>query len=366
MGGVAGAELKFAAKKAATWGTAVAAGAGDGFLSLPTGIKRTAEVLTDDSLGQFFTAGATPGGVKVEGDIPQYLRFDGCDLFLALFMGVAGVPSTVGVTGKGYIYKWLANNDGMFCTFVKHLKNYIAETPSLKIAGITIKGEVGKPLQLIVNAIGNDVITNSAINTTTTFNSVTILETGNRVNFGQGCFRMNAQTGADFVGGAITTPATLATALAGGDTIFPSSFEMTAKRKMEGVYGQYKTAFAGNTQDVIDEPTNAGQPEITLKLQFPRHTAVTRLDDLGNDVRKKMDVTFLGSAIAGGTAYRTFRLQFPHLMMTSVDVQDEAGIIKEPVEFLVLPATTAPTGMTGITDPFWISGTNTRATNPLA
>ncbi len=352
MAGVAGSELKFAAKKAAAWNTAVACGANNGFLCLPTGIKRSADVQVDDSLGQFFAAGATPGAVKTEGDLPMYLRYDGCDLFLALFMGVAGAP-TLHAGGAGsydYIYKWLQNTDGLFATFCKHMKNYIAEVPSLKVAGITLKGEVGKPLQLIVNCIGNDVITNSAINTTSTFNNVTIPETGNRVNFGQGVFRMNDQGGA---------------ALGSGDVIAPSSFELSAKRKLAGVYGQYKTSFAGNAQDVIDEPTNDGTPEITLKLQFPRHTAATRLNDLGNDARKKMDITFTGQIIEGAIN-RLFVLRFPHLMLTSVDVVDEAGIIKEPVEFLVLPATTAPTGMTGITDPFWISGTNKLATNPLA
>jgi hypothetical protein len=355
MGGVAGSELKFAVKKATTWGTPVAAGVLDGFLSLATGVKRQADVIVDDSLGSFFVQGATPGAVKVEGDIPLYLRYEGCDLLLALFMGTAGVPVThaAGTLSKDYVYKWLASTDGLFATFVKHMKNYIAETPSMKVTGITIKGEAGKPLQLIVNVTGNDVVTNSATNTTTTFTTnVTIPAEGigNRVSFGQGVFRMNAQGGA---------------ALAVGDVIAPSSFELTAKRKVSGVLGQYKTAFTGNTQDVIDEPTNDGQPEITLKLQFPRHTAVTRLDALGNDTRYKMDMTFTGALIET-TIYREFAIKFPHLMMKSVDVQDEAGIIKEPVEFLVLPATAAPLGMTGITDPFWISGVNKRTTNPLA
>lgn len=349
--GVAGSELKFAAKKAAAWNTPVVCGAGDGFLSLATGIKRDAEVLEDDSLGQFFIAGATPGEVKVAGNIPLYLRYDGCDLFLALFMGVAGVPTlhTDGTIAYDYLYKWLTNTDGLFATFIKHMKNYIAETPSLKITGITLKGETGKPVQLVVEAIGNDVVTNSATNTTTTFNNVTIPETGNRVNFGQAVFRMNNQS---------------AGALGSGDVIAPSAFELSAKRKMEGVYGQYKTSFAGNAQDVIDEPTNAGQPEVKLKLTFPRHTAVTRLDDLGNDVRKKMDITFTGGIIEGAIN-RSIKLQMPHLMMTSVDVQDEKGIIQEPAEFLCLPASAAPTGMTGVTDPFVISGVNKRATNPL-
>ena len=131
------------------------------------------------------------------------------------------------------------------------------------------------------------------------------------------------------------------------------------------MFGAFTTGVSGNNQDIIDEPTNDGMPEISLKFGFPRHTAVTRLTDLGNDTRKKCDIVFTGGLIAS-TFYRGFTLQFPHLQYKSVDITDEAGIIKEPVEFAVYAASVAPTGMTGITQPFKISGINQRSTNPLA
>jgi hypothetical protein len=78
-----------------------------------------------------------------------------------------------------------------------------------------------------------------------------------------------------------------------------------------------------------------------------------------------MDMTFTGGLIAS-TYYRTFKLQFPHLQLMNDDPADEAGVIKEPLEFTVHGAVAAPTGMTGITDPFWITGINQRSTDPLA
>lgn len=353
MGGVAGVELIYAAKKATTWGTAVACGALNGFMSRPSGIKETSDVDLDDSLGTFFSADGTPGAIKCEGDLPAYLRYSGMELLLALAMGTAGVPTThaPGTLSKDYAYKPAKNVDGLFATFVKHMKNYIAEVPSLKIDGFTIKGETGKPLELILNTTGCYINENTSTgtNTLTTANNITIAETGNRVNFAQGVFRMNDQSGI---------------ALAAGDQIYPNSFELTFKRKLTGVYGSM-TKGTTSKRDVIDEPTNDGVPEISLKLSFPRHTSATMLTALGNDTRKKMDIIFTGAIIEGAIPY-LFTLQFPHLQIKTVDVVDEQGIIKEPVEFLVHAAATAPVGMAGITDPFWMSGTNKFAANPLA
>ena len=47
-------------------------------------------------------------------------------------------------------------------------------------------------------------------------------------------------------------------------------------------------------------------------------------------------------------------------------VCDAKGKIVEPLEFVVHAAETAPAGMAGITDPFWITGINKRTTDPLA
>ncbi len=350
MSGVAGVEIKAAFKKAATWGTAVAGGANDGILILPRSIKRDAQIDIDDSMGTYFPQDGTPGAIKVEGDIPMHLRYDSLDVLLALFMGIAGAPVQQAATiAYSYTYKWKKDTDGLFGTLATHMKNYIEEEPSVKIAGITLKGEVGKALQLIIKTICNNKVWDSIINTTTTFNNVTYAETQNRVRFSEGVFRMNDQGGA---------------ALGSGDKIYPSAFELTALRKLKGEYtGQYVTS-GSNKQDTIDEPTNDGMPDISLKLTFPRHTANTNLLALGADTRKKLDITFTGALIAS-TYYRTFALQFPHLEFKSVDPADAQGIIKEPVEFIAHSAVAAPTGMTGITDPFWITGINKRTTDPL-
>lgn len=351
MGGSIGVEIVAGAKKATAWGTAVALGANDGILVLPTTLKKRADVDVDDSLGNYFSVDGDPGMIVADGDIPMYLRYDGCDLFLANFAGVAGAPTQQGATtAYAFIYKWLKALDGKFITFAKSMTHYVDEVPTLKVDGITIKGEIGKALQLIINTVPINKVHDSAVNTLGTFANVTYFEKANRVQFADGVFRLNDQSDVE---------------LATGHKVYPASFELTAKRKQKGEYtGQYRTT-GTNPQDLIDEPTNNDTPEIRLKLQFPRHTGVTYLSALGADTRKKMDITFTGGVIEGAYS-RKFMLQFPHLQLANDDVADEKGIIKEPLEFIVHGAVAAPAGMTGITDPFWISGINRRTTDPLA
>ena len=351
MSGVAGVEIKAAIKKAAVWNTAIACGANDGILITPASIKRDTSADIDDSLGLFFPGDGDLGAIKTEGDLPMYLRYDACDLVLALVMGITGAPAQqASSTAYAFTIKPKPDIDGLFATYVQNMKNYIMEIPSLKIAGFTLKGEAGKALTLTLKTIGINKVYDSVVNTTTTFNNVTYRESRNRVKFSQGIFRMNAQSGA---------------ALAVSDAISPSSFELSFQRKLKGEYtGGYLFTSGSNTQELIDEPTNDGLPEISLKLEFPRHTGTTNLAILGGDTRQKMDITFTGGLIAA-TYYRKFMLQFPHLQLINDDPADAAGIIKEPLEFKVYGALSAPTGMTGITDPFWISGVNQRSTDPL-
>ncbi|WP_316348478.1 phage tail tube protein [Desulfuromonas acetoxidans] len=350
MSGVAGNELKYAIKKATAWGTAVQCGAGDGFLSLPTGIKRESGIDIDDSLGLFVSQDGTPSAVTVPGDLPLYLRYDGCGLIMALFMGIAGIPTLVdGATGAyAYAYDFAESTDGLFATFARHRKHYIDEVPSLKISALTIKGEQGKPLQLVATVIGNNLVADG-VNKAATYSEVTIAETRNRVQFAQGVFRMNDK---DDV------------ALGAPHVVTPSSFEITAKRQLEGMYGAFTTG-GTNPQDLIDEPTNNGVPEFSVTLQFPRHTGKTRLDELGGDARKKMDITFTGREIEAGFN-RQIKFELPHLQYKSVDVVDESGNIKEPVEFVAHGVTAAVAGMTDLTMPLRISGVNQRNANPLA
>ena len=85
--GVTSVEIKAAMRKSAAWGTAVPCGAGDGMLILPSIIRRETFVETDDFVGHYYPKDGDLGAIRVDGELSMCLRYDGCDLPLALAMG---------------------------------------------------------------------------------------------------------------------------------------------------------------------------------------------------------------------------------------------------------------------------------------
>lgn len=352
---ITGVVQRLAVRKATAWGTALAAGAGHEISFLSGQAKRTAPVEVDVSRGLAFSKDGTAGAVVCSPAYNHNLRYEGLDVLLACFMGIAGAPTIQGA-GPAYknVYKWNTDIYGIFCTIAKLMANstYIEEVPTAKISGLTITGEVGaKPLQLAVETIGINMVPNSLINTLATFASVTMPSgaDANPCMFSHLTFRMNDASGA---------------ALGAGDVIRPSKFTLSLKRKLKGEYtGAYRTT-GTNPQDLIDEPSNDGMPELKLTLEFPTHSDATYLTALGSDTRKKLDITATG-ALLNATYYYQHMWQFPHLQLVNADVTDDQGRIKQPLEFIIHGASVAPTGMTGITDPLWWTVINKRTTDPL-
>lgn len=215
---------------------------------------------------------------------------------------------------------------------------------SAKIVGMTLKSSVGQPMTVEFRVQANDRITGSVINTLATFNAnVTCPEIANRILHNTGVFRMNAQSGA---------------ALAGGDTFYPSEWELSVDRKMSGVYG------IGGVFNTIDEPTNDGTPEVKLKLTLPRWTAQTHFTNWEANTPQKMDCTFTGGLLAGST-YRSLVLSLPNIKYATVDAPEERGIVPLNMEYNAFGCLTAPSGMTGITKPFRAVLTNDYGGDPL-
>lgn len=346
MASATGLEIVAAAVKAASWGSAVQCGAESGILILPPSLKKERAGLVDDSLGLYFPAEADQGGVSVAGEIPAYLRYDGLDLLVALAMGAtAGAPAQQGGTAAhAQTFSLAGDNDGLFATFAVKNSVNVEECPSLKVAGFTIKGQVGRPLEMAFNSIAYDKVVDSAVNTPAAFDDVTYFETSNRVLMSQGVLRMNDRGGG---------------ALGPGDEIYPSSFELTFKRDLAGVHG------AGGGADRIDEPTNSGLPEVSLKLEFPRYTGSAHFTDWDAGAAKKLEMTFTGAVIEGAYA-RQFKLSLPNLAYSGVDLPMERGRLRHPVEFRCLASDSAPAGMAGITAPFQVDVVNRRSTDVLA
>lgn len=348
MASASGQQTKLGIKKATVWGTAVACGAGSGVEILPSGIKRTAETLRNDSLGgKSFTSGLDMGAIKAEGGYKAYLRYVGHDLPLALVFGATGGTPTQQGSTTAYAQKLTLADllDGLFATCAEYNGAFTKESPSVKFNGLSITGEAGKAVEVEYKVIANDQKTDSSVNTNATMTNVTMpAGSDKRVLFSQGVFRMNDQTGA---------------ALGSGDAIYPTKFQLDIDRPVEGVYAQAAGA------NVIDEPTNNGQATVKLKLTFERVSSdALRLAWVAG-TEKKMDMTFTGSLIAS-TYYNTFKLSFPRLVIKEEEAPNAAGRVLQTVEFEGLIASAAPTGMTGITLPVQADIINTVSANVLA
>jgi hypothetical protein len=346
MAKAVGVEVNAAVKKAAAWGTAVALGANNGILILPHSLRKQRGSDVDDSLGIYWPNESDPTEIAVAGDLPMYLRYDSIDLLIALAMGATGgaptQPDNVNDPNTYQQFFTLADDlDGLFATFCVDNNVNIDEFRTVKLAGFTLRGEVGRPLQVTFHCVGDDREDSSAVNPD--FAAVTYFETKNRVKYSQGVFRMNNAGGA---------------ALAGGDEVYPSAFTLTYRRQVEGAYG------IQGTFDIIDEPTNSGVPEVTLDLEFPRYTTKAHFTDWAANQAKKMDMVFSGAVIDVNYA-REFKLEFPNLMYNEVDLPMDHGILRHPVRFNVLGTDAAPAGM-NTTKPFRIDVTNRKNVDVLS
>lgn len=343
-----GREILIGLKKAATWRTAVAAGANDGLLILSEGFKQTIEHIDDDSAGLPFLQRTDQGKIGAGGPAEAYMRYEGLDVLIALIMGTAGVPSAQGITAAYTNSYVMADNlDGLFATLAMLKKSdKVFEYPSVKLHQFGLSGEMNAPVKITSEGIANLLELASATNTAATMADVTYPDKGNRIIFNKDAhFWLNDES---------------AGALAIGDVIYPASFDLGFNRPMEA------DLVAGNED--VDEPIGEGFPELTLTLNFPRyndanHTFFTDWEAL---TRKKLEIYFKGALIED-TYYYEFKLSFPNLKVIDPDAAISGpGKIPVSLSFKVLGTDSAPTGMSGITKPFQVDVQNKRTTDPLA
>lgn len=346
-GEITGREFVVALKKAATWHTPVACGAGNGLLLLSDGIKASVASELDNSAGQPWINQADPGIMTISGNLDAYMRYEGFDTAIALLMGVAGVPVRIATTAAySNSYQLASKIDGLFATIaMKKLSSVIWEFPSCKVNSVKLSGETNKPVKIGIGIIGDTLKRDSVVNTIATMGTVTVPDSKNRILMDKNTvFRMNNQDGI---------------ALSDTDKIFPSSFELNFSRPMDA------EATAG--QDGVDEPADNGFPTATLTLKFPRYDENNNafFADWEAYTSKKMDITFTGADIESGNKYM-FRILLPHLKIDDPEATVSGpGKIPFSMKCNILGASAAPAGMVGLTAPMKIDVVNKRTTNPL-
>jgi hypothetical protein len=320
--------MKVGAKKATTWDTAVAVGAGNG---LPTkslaGFERKQDYCAAEEADSPMVRTSQLDVVKpVDFTHGVEMLYDPGALgaMIALFMGVAGVPTIQGA-GPAYLHTLqLADQiQGKFATVVRTMPGKIWECPSAKPMEWTVKtadrGMMGSELKFR----GNNVKDDSAVNLEAQITALTYADRENRVMFRHNAVKMN-----DASAGSVDSETALNV----------NGIEVSIKRS-----GYDEPRGANGTQ--ILEPAEAGRPDIRVKINFPRFDATNAafIAKAVAETYQKMTITFTG-ALLNATYYYTLKFWLPKLRMLNPDAPWE-DIVKMGLELVAEEATAAPTGM---------------------
>lgn len=330
-------------KKAATWGTAVAVGAGNGlnFRDI-SGLSAAPELNEIKEVDMPFKVDAYHGTHPLlDISITTQMLFSPGALgtMIAMVFGQAGAP--VGTeTDKTHTFKFLPG-EGRFGTLALGLPGEIWEVPSVRPYAWTLKTAAEGILESEIKAYGNQLVAPAAVNNETSMGAITYDDVGNRLIFQNGKFYLNAQNGADF---------------AADDLMEINSFEFSISQPPEGIIALGQR-FSG-------EPVLSEVVEVSMKVGFPKYQDNQRvlMTALMDETEKKAKFEVTGADIVTGKPYK-LTLYFPRLKVKSFGLGYE-DIIKSDVEFIPLLASVAPTGMTE-TKPYLVL-VNKRTTDYLA
>jgi hypothetical protein len=345
MPGVTGREMKgFAFAKCGTnsWNVAASVTKGARFMS-DGGLKHTPTFVEDKSFGETWLGPAEAGDIAPPDlTLQGQARYEDFNYVLeALSMG-SPATVTISTSAAGQTTSWshvldLAPSiDGLCATMAVDRKLFVEELTSGKVYGFgETYGDAGIIMQSF-KVLGSKVTDISSVNINSTVYGASYPALGGKIYRKQGTFRINAQSGG---------------ALGSSDAI-PSaeSFEFTFTRPQDRSYG-----FGS---DVILEPADNEFPEISLRVTFARMNTVTA-NSLRAGLRAgtayKCDWTYLGAFINSTDQYKKL-YQAPYAELQAFETPTAGAAQVKPVAlFLLKKPSAAPTGMSGVTNPFRIT-----------
>lgn len=339
--------LAAGAKKSTTWGTAVALGASAGLNTKGiTGFVRVQDYLIAAEVDSALARSGQLDVIKpIDATIQTDLLYDPGALgtLIALLWGTAGTPTQQGGTAA-WLHKFqLADtNWNKIATLAVEFPGIIHEMRSCKSIEWSLKAAGSGILQSELKVRGEQIIDDSAVNTSTQMDALTYDDRENRALFRHSVVKMNDASAGDVSSATafVTNNIELAIKRQGYDSVHPA-----------GQYG-------------IIEPAEGGYPDIRVKISFPRFDAVNKVFQATAiaETLQKMTVTFTGPLIAS-TYYYQYKFYFPKLRMMVPEASwDE--IVKNGLELIAEEASANPTGMSH-TRPY-VEIINKRTTDYLA
>lgn len=344
MAGTTGREMKgfaFAKVGANSWGVAASVTKGTRFQS-DGGLKYTPTFIEDRSFGETFLGPAQAGDIQPPDlTLSGQARYEDHNYILeALAMGspaaVAISTSAAGqTTSWSHVIDLAPSIDGLAATFAMDRKLYVEELTTAKLYGFGESAGDGGVINQSFRVLGSKATDISSINTNSTVYGADYPALGGKVRRADGTFRMNAQGG----GG-----------LASGDAIKIEALEFSFERPQDRsfVYGQ----------DYILEPADNEFPNVAVTVTFPRMNTVSA-NSLRAGIRAgtayKADCTYLGSYLNSTDQLKKL-YQFPYLELQDFETPTAgAAQVKPRAMFIAKKPAAAPTGMTGVTNPFRIT-----------
>jgi hypothetical protein len=346
-------------KKATTWGTAVAAGAGDGHEALSVGIVANRAIVPDRSItGKVSTREGDKGNIVVAGSAVFPLRYEGTGRLLAGLLGTAGVPATVDTSARKHTFKIADTTDGIFWTLAYEIIKdaTIYEFNTLKIRRLTIRVTIPGRVELEVEFLGHDFTDASAINTTTTIDTVTLPANREIAQARQLVVRMNDQSSG---------------ALGPGDVKYLSAFELTIERPLEA---EFTTEFGDRSSEPMPPNGEGAFLSASGTLTFSQLDNAATGGNSGLPAKQlarttqKLDAVFAGDTLVGAATEKvSHKLYLPMIVLGDGKPALSQGALGWSIPFTAHRVGTAPTGFDATyTEPVTWENTNALTGDQLA
>jgi hypothetical protein len=352
MASITGAQTKAGVKIASTWGTAVACGAGNSFAGEISPSFNVSE-LTSRQIGSgaYMLSSATRGSVIPTVSLTADLGYrNNCDILIAQFMGTSGAPTEVNV-GEGDYKHVIAFNSTLNPKFVTlafesssatTMEFPTAAVQSIGIATTGVPGYLDFTAELLANTVelSSSTNTNASLANCTFTEGVPELVAVDLVDK----YQTNTESG-----GAVSS----------GDQYNITGFNLALSRPQE-IIPEIKGG-AGNSAPIATDLF-----EGTLSVDVKELADHAYYTIWSAETARKALIQIEGTQIGGG-ANKSFSIYLPRMILVTEPqyALTDQGTNTLSMEFRLLKAAAAPTGMTGSTYPYF-EIVNTLATSLLA
>jgi hypothetical protein len=353
MPSITGAQTRSGVKVATAWGTAVACGVGNAFSGEISPSFNVSEITAREiGSGAYMLSNVARGSVIPTVSLTADLGYrNNCDVLLAQFMGTAPAPTevTVGQADYKHIVTFNTALNSKYVTLAfESSAATVMEFPTCAVQAIGIS-TTGVPgyLDFTAELLANTVQLSSSVNTNATLATCTFTEgTPELVAVDlDDKFQTNAQSGA---------------AVAGGDQYSVTGFNLSMSRPQE-IIPEIKGS-AGNSA-----PIASGLLEGTLSVDVKELADHAMYTIWSAETARKAKIVIEGTKIGATGSNKSVTIYLPRMVLVSEPAYalTDSGTNTMSMEFRLLKAATAPTGMTGSTYPYF-EFVNTLATSLLA